>query len=123
MKTRRGSEINLYFLLAITVCTALFQGTALAQDEAAPKIASNSTRTVSAGPDTSTPATSNSRESADIELLKTQLAQQQKHIEQLEHMLNEQKQMLEQVLLPATGNANDAHRINDTAATQPERLR
>ena len=92
MKTRRGCFINLYFLLAITVCAALFQGTAFAQDDAAPKIASNNTRTVSANPDTSAPVTSNSRESADIELLKTQLAQQQKHIEQLEQMLDEQKQ-------------------------------
>jgi hypothetical protein len=122
MKTRRGCFINLYFLLAITVCAALFQGTAFAQDDAAPKIASNNTRTVSANPDTSAPVTSNSRESADIELLKTQLAQQQKHIEQLEQMLNEQKQMLEQVLhLPASGNANDARSASiDTAATQPE---
>jgi len=31
MKTRRGSVISLYFLLAITVCAAFFQGTAFAQ--------------------------------------------------------------------------------------------
>jgi hypothetical protein len=78
MKTRRGFDVNLYYLLAITVCAALFQGTALAQDEAAPKIVSTSNRTLPASPDTSTTATSNSRESVDIELLKTQLAQQQK---------------------------------------------
>jgi hypothetical protein len=31
MKTQRGSVISLYFLLAITVCAAFFQGTAFAQ--------------------------------------------------------------------------------------------
>ena len=120
MKTRSGSVINLYFLLAITVGAAFFQGTALAQDDAAPKNAATSIRPVPASPDTSTTGTSNSGETADIELLKTQLAQQQKHIERLEHMLDEQKQMLEQVLhLPASGNATDARSAGiDAAVTE-----
>ena len=122
MKTRSGSVINLYFLLAITVGAAFFQGSALAQDDAAPKNAATSIRPVPASPDTSTTGTSNSGETADIELLKTQLAQQQKHIERLEHMLDEQKQMLEQVLhLSASGNANDARSAGiDAAVTELE---
>ena len=98
MKTPRGSDINFYFLLAITFCAALFQGTALAQNEAAPKIPTTSNLTVPVSSDSSTAATSNSRETADIELLKAQLALQQKHIELLERRLDEQKQMLEQAL-------------------------
>jgi len=109
MKTTRGFDLNLYFLLAITVCAALFQGTAFAQDEAAPKTTLTSTLTVPVSPDFSTLATSNSRESADIELLKAQLALQQKHIEQLERRLDEQKQMLEQALhISDAGNASVA---------------
>ena len=109
MKTPRGSDLNLYFLLAITICAALFQGTALAQDEAAPKTTSTSNLTAPASLDSSSPATSNPRESADIELLKAQLALQQKHIEQLERRLDEQKQMLEQALhISDAGNASVA---------------
>jgi hypothetical protein len=125
MKTRGGSDTNYYFLLAITVCAALFQGTALAQNEAAPKIISS--RTVPESADSSTPATTNSRESADIELLKAQLALQQKHIEQLERTLDEQKKMLEQVLHLSTTNnalasANGDARVSglDAAVTESE---
>jgi hypothetical protein len=126
MKTTRGFDLNLYFLLAITVCAALFQGTAFAQDEAAPKTTLTSTLTVPASPNFSTPATSNSRESADIELLKVQLALQQKHIEQLERRLDEQKQMLEQALhISDAGNTSVAANVGarseglDPSVTQP----
>jgi len=126
MKTPRGSDINFYFLLAITFCAALFQGTALAQNEAAPKIPTTSNLTVPVSSDSSTAATSNSRETADIELLKAQLALQQKHIELLERRLDEQKQMLEQALhVSDTGNvsvaANGEARSEglDPSVTQP----
>jgi hypothetical protein len=112
---------------------ALLHGTAIAQNEAAPKIISparilsTANRPVTESTDSSTPAKSNTRESADIELLKTQLALQQKHIEQLERMLDEQKEILEQVLhLSAAGKASAAANGDarasalDTAITQPE---
>ncbi|HJX88877.1 MAG TPA: hypothetical protein VJ372_00190, partial [Pyrinomonadaceae bacterium] len=126
MKTPRGSDINFYFLLAITVCAVLSPGKALAQNEAAPKVMSTSNLTVPASPNSSTAATSNSRESADIELLKAQLALQQKHIEQLERALEEQKKVLEQVLhLSIAGNASTAANGDaqsaglDPSVTQP----
>jgi hypothetical protein len=87
---------------------------------------STSNLTVPASPNSSTAATSNSRESADIELLKAQLALQQKHIEQLERALEEQKKVLEQVLhLSIAGNASTAANGDaqsaglDPSVTQP----
>lgn len=98
MRTWKSNAEKLYLLLSVTICVALFQTTAFAQSEAAPKVISTLHRTAIEDPKSSTPATSNSRDNSDIEPLKAQLAAQQKQIERLERMLDEQKKMMEQVL-------------------------
>jgi hypothetical protein len=116
MSTHNKPPRTICLLLSLVVCAGLFQATAAAQNK--PSVQSTSIVESAGKEGTDSPAspTSAPRESADIEMMKAQLALQQKRIEQLERTLDEQKRLMEQLLHSSSSRNFSAATVDNSTA-------